>query len=439
MSKRWGWLLGTGTLIAIGLTLACGTSYNPANDGLIVMSSQGSGLLESFAVDLNSGTSSAVYNPPGDTANLTCQLVGNPYQVVLNPAGTYAYAILIANPTQCPNTQTGIATFQIESDGEMKQVGSLVADPNPTFMTMDSKGKYLYVAEGLNTVGNNPVLSGPTSGTCPGTTGQHVICSYSIGSDGSLTPLPGVFVMPQTPQVPNFVSLAVTPTVFPGLLNGVQVALCSNPGVNPPTNEFLYAVDSVNYEVWAFSIDPSTGVLGGINAGNGVQGYATGAVPMGVAVDACDRFVYVSNFYSNTVSAFTLCANIVNNTCPLPNGTLNTVTGSPFNLAGGANGPEQVLVDPFGNYVYVLDNQSNQISILKISPLTGALTQGTVSTVATGAFPTAMAIRSDDSWLFVADFYAQQLSEYSIVPQTGALAGLPAIAADNNPWGVAVK
>jgi 6-phosphogluconolactonase (cycloisomerase 2 family) len=439
MSKRWGWLLGTGTLIAIGLTLACGTSYNTANDGFIVMSSQGSGLLESFAFDLNSGTSSAVYNPPGDTANVTCQIEGNPYQVVINPAGTYAYAILIANPTVCTNSQTGIATFKIESDGEMKQVGSLIPDPNPTFMAMDSKGQYLYVAEGLNTVGNNPVLTGPSNYTCPGTTSQFAICSYSIGSNGTLTPLPAVFVMPQTPQVPNFVSLAVTPTVFPGLLNGVQVALCSNPGISPPTNEFLYAVDSVNYEVWAFSINPATGVLGGAGAGNVVIGYPTGTVPMGVAVDACDRFVYVSNYYDNTVSAFTLCANIVNNTCPLPNGTLNTVAGSPFNLSGGANGPEQVLVDPFGNSVYVLDTLSNQVSSLKISPLTGALTQGATPIVTTGAFPTSMAIRSDDSWLFVADFYQQELSEYSIVPQTGALFGLATIATDNNPWGVAVK
>ena len=37
-----------------------------------------------------------------------------------------------------------------------------------------------------------------------------------------------------------------------------------------------------------------------------------------------------------------------------PDGTLVQVSGSPFSLSGSANGPGPLLVDPYGNNVYVL-------------------------------------------------------------------------------------
>jgi len=50
-----------------------------------------------------------------------------------------------------------------------------------------------------------------------------------------------------------------------------------------------------------------------------------------------------------------------------------------------------------------------------------------------------MAIRSDDSWLFVANLNSANLSEYAITPSTGALTPQPQVQTDNFPWGVAVK
>jgi len=50
-----------------------------------------------------------------------------------------------------------------------------------------------------------------------------------------------------------------------------------------------------------------------------------------------------------------------------------------------------------------------------------------------------MAIRGDDNWLFVTNFQSATLSQYSIIPASGALSPLPAVTTDNNPWGVAVK
>jgi 6-phosphogluconolactonase (cycloisomerase 2 family) len=170
------------------------------------------------------------------------------------------------------------------------------------------------------------------------------------------------------------------------------------------------------------------------------------SVPAGVAVDPCDRFVYVANHLTNTVSAYTICngkATQSTQNCPQsplpPDGSLVAV-GPPVSLSGGANGPGQILVDPFGNYVYVLDMLSNHVSTLKIGSVSGSLTVGNPAVVQTGGAPAAMAIRGDDSWLFVTNFGSATLSQFSITPATGALNPLfTTTTTDNQPFGLAVK
>ncbi len=445
MSKRFAWLLGLTMLVAIGVLLACGTGYNASNDGLVLVTSQGSGLVETYSFDLGNGQIHSVINSPIDTSNETCVLKGIPSSIVLNPAGTYAFSIINQN-SLCPGSATGIAAFRINSDGTMTQVGSFMPDPNPVSLAMDSAGKFLFVAEGLSTtsIKNAGKLKTPCAQTMPSPADpqaplRYGICAYTVGSGGILTVVPGTFNMPMTPQAANFAALAVTPTILPALVNGVQVAPCSSPGNNPPTKEFLYAVDSVNYEVWEFTVDMSTGALGGPGKGDSAISYPTGPVPSGVTVDSCDRFVYVSNAQTNTISAFTLCSVIVTGTCPYADGTLLNVSGSPFALSGGANSPGQLLVDPFGKFLYVLDTLSNQVSTFQLSPLSGGLTAGNPAVVSTGSEPTSMTIRADDNWLFVANFNSATISQFVVTPATGGLSALPTVLTDNLPWGVAVK
>ena len=54
-------------------------------------------------------------------------------------------------------------------------------------------------------------------------------------------------------------------------------------------------------------MDPSTGALGIPGVKTEVPSFATDQVPAGVAVDPCDRFVYVSDSLTNKVSAYTIC------------------------------------------------------------------------------------------------------------------------------------
>src|SRR5260370_34712973 len=176
MSKRFAWLLGLAGLVVIGLLVACGTTYNSSSDGLVLTSSQGSALMETFSYSLANGHIAAVANPPSSTSNSTCVLPGIPSSIVLDPAGAYAYVIFNSSPV-CSGSKTGIAAFKVNSDGTLASVGSLTTDPSPVALAMDSAGKFLFVAEGLRGGG----------------------LSYSIRSGGSLTAVPGRFHFPPPP------------------------------------------------------------------------------------------------------------------------------------------------------------------------------------------------------------------------------------------------
>jgi 6-phosphogluconolactonase (cycloisomerase 2 family) len=242
-------------------------------------------------------------------------------------------------------------------------------------------------------------------------------------------------------QTPNFLALAVTPTTFPGIgVNGIQNSVCSVPGINPPTSEYLYVADSVNNVVWEYQVNTSTGVLMNPPNHSLVPSFPTGATPSGVTVDPCDRFAYVSDMTSNQISAYTICNGLPtqsSSTClATPDDSLVPVSGSPFSINSG-NGPGPLVVDPFGNFVYVVDTLSSQISTFKISPVSGSVISTGLTT--TGIQPISIAVRADGNWLFVTNFQAATMSQYSITPSSGALTAMPAIGTDNYPWGVAVK
>jgi len=423
-------------LVLGALLVACGSNYSSSTDGLLVVGSQGSGLLETFYFNLNTGGIGSITNSPNDTGNETCVLNGSPSNMVMDPAGVYVYVIFNVSP-QCPNqTEIGIATFQVKSNGTIVQVGSLLQDPNPVSLSMDPAGKFLFVAEGTSTA---PCIAGTQQPPMPPPT---AVCVYSIGSNATLTAVPQTFVLPVQPVTPNYAVVAPTPTVFPKVgINGTQNSVCSIPGSTPPTSQYLYAVDSSNYQVIEFTVDTSSGVLGYPS----LNPVATDKVPAGIAVDPCDRFVYISDSLTNKISAYLICTVVINPTpCPYADGSLVQVPGSPFTMPGNAEGPGPILVDPFGNNVYALNTLSNTISQFKISSVSGSLAALTTATVQTGAGPMSMTIRQDDNWLFVTNYGngalgGSTVSQYSIAPATGLLTALPVIQTDNYPFGVAVK
>jgi 6-phosphogluconolactonase (cycloisomerase 2 family) len=419
MSTRCTWLLGVLILISVGLLVACGSHFSASSDGLVIVPSQGSAVLQAFSFALNNGHTSQINTAPSTN--------GTPTAVLLDPAGSFAYVLV---------NQNTIATFKVSSNGTLSSVGTTgfnpasvtvpgAANPEsvpvvPAALAMDSVGKFLFVAD--RETSDSAHLSVPGG-----------ISVFSVGSNAALTEVAGSPFFPTPPVAgsapTDMVALAPTPVTFP-----TANAVCTNQ--NAPTAEYLYVADSLNNQVWDFAVDMSSGALAKPAGDGSVPVVAAGSVPAGIAVDACGRFVYVANQNSNNVSAYSICTKVQIPTCLNADDSLVPIGGSPFNAL---TNPGPIVVDPFGNTLYVVNQGSNSISTFRISPVTGSLTTSGAG-LATGANPVSIAIRSDDQWLFVTNNGSSSVTEYAITPASGALAPAGAgITTDNLPFGLAVK
>ena len=398
MRTRFTWLGGIAVLIAVGLLMSCSTKYSASSNGLIVVSTWGSAVMDTFSLNLSTGRTAEINNVNGPPTN------GNGTTVVLDPTGNFAF-VLVSQSSVVNNSATGVETFPISSDGKLGSgtTTTLKGGVTPTGMVIDSAGKFLFVSD-----------------TAPG-----AVSVLSVGASGTLTEVAGSpFLLPaQVGGVtPSASAIAVSSTSFPPAF-----AVCS--ANVPPSTENVYVTDSLNYWVLNYSVS-STGAL------TFVSQIATATVPAGVTVDPCNRFVYVSNSTSNNVNAYTVCNAVSLPSCLKSDYSLIAVAGSPF---AALSQPGALTVDPLGNYLYVVDTGENAISAYKISSTTGSLTSLSPASVATNAGATSIAIRSDDTWMFVTNFNSANVSQYAVTPATGQLTPQPPIQTDNQPWGVAVK
>jgi len=301
-----------------------------------------------------------------------------------------------------------------------------------TGLAIDSSGKFLFVslaASSATYTTNLDTTPAPTTATLasPG------VAVYAIGANASLSEVAGspFALYPAStppPSPPSASALAVTHTVFPA-----QFAFCSQAA--PPTSENLYVTDSVNNTVLNFQVS-SSGSLTLVPAPTST-GVLTGTLPLGVAVDPCNRFVYTANYNSNNVSAYAVC-NVVSQNCQQADYSLQAITGSPFAVSPG-NGPGPLAVNPFGTSLYVVDAGSSNLSMFRISPADGALLALAGSPVSTNRGPNSIAIRSDNTFLFVANSDSATVSQFAITPASGTLTPQTGITTDNFPTGVAVK
>jgi 6-phosphogluconolactonase (cycloisomerase 2 family) len=421
MRTRFTWIVAIIVLVAIGFLIACSTKYSSSSNGLVVVPSQGSAVMETFTLNLASGATSQINNVNGPPTP------GLPTAVILDPAGKFAYVIMKESAALVPSV-TGIGVFPIGSDGKLG-AGTTTPFNNtvggtpvlPVALAIDAAGKFLFVADSANN-------------GAPGTVSVFAL------SGGTLTEVSGSpFPLPVEPggSVASASALAVTPTVYP-----VQFSFCS--GHTAPTTENLYVADSTNYVLLNYSVDLSAGGLTLLPFSPATPGIPTGSVPSGVAVDPCNRFVYVANAgpgsNQNTISAYTICSaiNLLSQPpCSVADFSLNPVTGSPFPT--NSNSPGPIAVDAYGNFLYVVNTGSGNVSGFRINANTGALAVFSGGSVVAGMGANSIAVRSDDSWVFVANTNATSVSQYALSLTTGSLSPVTPISTLDFPSGVAVK
>lgn len=279
------------------------------------------------------------------------------------------------------NTGFGIAPGTVESfsfdlNGSMIKAGTQNVGLSPVALTMDPAGRFLFVAN----------------------RDSNSISVFSVGSNASLT------AVPTSPfGVSDPVALAVT-----------------------PSGKILYVADQAASLVWTFEI----GANGALSLNPLLPPVGTGSAPSALAMNSLGSFLYVPNRDSETVSAFSIASG-----AGQVAGELSTIPGSAYPTGLG---PVSAAVDPSGQFLYVADENSNQISGYRIRAGTGTLTALTNSPYNTGAEPIYVAISPTNKFLYVSNHGAASLSAYSIAPATGNLVPASgAVVTGGQPSGIA--
>ena len=236
---------------------------------------------------------------------------------------------------------------------------------------------------------------------------DDTISGYSIGSDGSIVPVPGLPFAGG--DLPN--SLAVDPsgkflfvaprggTTILGYVIGPNGALTPVPGSpfsqasSPlavtvhPNGKFVYVTSGDN--IFGYRLE-SNGTLGAVPG----SPFSVGSTPVFIAVEPKGKYVYVANFNS-TISGYTVGAN----------GALAQTVDSPSNLPYFA---PAFIVPTIAKGEFVLVSDINFLWVYRID-CQGALVQSPGWALNPGVRAYAMAIDPKGEFAFVVNFLSGEV------------------------------
>jgi 6-phosphogluconolactonase (cycloisomerase 2 family) len=340
----------------------------------------------------------------------------------------YTLDLTDGSPTQNGNAIDGAispSAMIISPDGKTMFVADKVADPNGNYNILT----YSVNANGTLTPGSKTALTNAINpaGLALDPTGKILF----VANQGSALPVPaasphGVPPPPScTPAVPECGNISVftvsgtTLTELAGSpFNDVDP---NNPVVAGPTSltvtptgNFLYVTNQFTSTVSAFQYD-STGLL----TKQPQFTYLVGSNPAGLTLSRSiivnnqitqPHYLYVANSGSSNITGFAIC-DVVSVNCLTPTGQLTEIAGSPF---PAGLGPVAIAVNPVYNGFYVVDQGSNEISMYKWSSTTGSLTTLSPATVSAGTSPTWAQVDPDGVWVYVANNGGTSVSIYSV-------------------------
>jgi 6-phosphogluconolactonase len=274
----------------------------------------------------------SIFNVAGDgtlTLSGTPMPAGNgPNAAVIDPSGKY---LLVTN-----SIANNISVFSIDSaSGALAEVAGspFFANSTPTEILVTHNGSFVYVT--------NP--------------GIGMVTAFSF-SNGVLTQLP------DSPLISGTGAAALAEDASDRFL------YVANPSAsNPPPNA------STIGNISGFTIDSGTGALTPI-AGSPFTSIVGTSGPTSITVDPGSKFVFaVSPGSSFAIWCFTIAPT---------NGQLVAVTNSPFSVAGGGLFS---LIDPLGNFLYIVSQATGGIEGYTYSSATGTPTLISGSPFLTGA------------------------------------------------------
>jgi 6-phosphogluconolactonase len=200
-------------------------------------------------------------------------------------------------------------------------------------------------------------------------------------------------------------------------------------GCGTTSSHYVYATIPAVNQVKAYREDPNSGVL------TEIQGspYPVGVGANSVVIHPSGKFLYVANpgQLENDISLFDIASN----------GSLTEITPR-TPVGSSASQPAYLAMDPAGNYLYVANIGSSNISVFSIDSSAGALTQVPNSPFGIGLPPVNLQLTPSGNYLYVTASGGQVGNNGSIVAfsvSAGVLTKLGTFPSDGiNPNGLAI-
>jgi len=336
--------------------------------------------------------------------------------VLAGAAGNPAYFAYIG--TYTGHGSQGIYAYRFEpATGELTSLGLAAQTENPSFLAVGPSGTYLYAVNENEagsvsafridrTTGKLTALNSvPSGGSSP--------CALAVDSSGK-------FVL-----AANYGSGSVS--LFPVKADGsLGPASAFNQhkgsGVNPQRqagphahsasfssdDRYAFSADLGADLIYIYEFDAALGTLTTVGYGRVTPGFG----PRHLAFHPNGKFVYVVDELAATVGAFTWRAGMLR--------TITVVSTLPVGYRGPKSGAE-IAVHPNGRFLYASNRgQLNDIAIFLIDPVTGKPTPA--GDIASGGItPRSFSIDPSGQYLFVANQDSDNLVVFHIDPVSGQL------------------
>ncbi len=360
-------------------------------------------------------------------------LPAGPGPVTFDPISAFAYAA----------DRGGVWAYEVdETTGAYRAIAGspFLAGESPTSVTIEPHGKFAYA-----TNSGSDTISAYTVDAASGTLEPLAHGASGISNPAAMAVDPsGRFAYVATNRLASISEYAVdaaTRALGRSAIGSVAAGTSTISVAVEPRGRFVYAVDDVPYDVatgttppgavFAYSVDASTGAL---TATPGSP-FPTGVSPKAIAFDPGGNFAYVANYASKNVSIYAI---------DRTTGALVSVGSSPPACGGGF--PKSVTVDPRGKFAFLtgvtattVPTTDGFIVVCAIDASNGGLSRLTNNNIwFSGQSSVAVAAEPSGKFVYVANNGSNDISAYAVDAGSGVLtevAGSP-FAAGAGPLSV---
>ena len=292
--------------------------------------------------------------------------------------------------------------------GKLRQVGSVDAGVNPSFLAIHPNGRVLYAVNEVERHNGRP--TGAVSAFAIASDTGALTRRNEQPSEGGAPCFVSVDRSGQVLLVANYVggSIALLPIQADGSLapathvvqhtgSGPNAARQDAPHahciVADPSNRFVLAADLGADRVFVYRLDLDGKSLRHVEGGDAVM--RSGAGPRHIAFHPTLPLVFVSNELDSTVATLRFDAE---RGALSPLDTLSTVP------AGwtGTNYPADIHITPSGRTLYVSNRGHNSLAVFSVAVSTGALALDQVVSTQ-GDWPRNFSLDPTGRWLLVAN------------------------------------